>query len=181
MNPIAFYVLATLSIAAALVVVLNKSAITSAFSLILVFFGFAGMFALQGAHLIATFQVLVYAGAIMVLFVFVIMLLNADGPSFDLGRTPWFLKLALGALTVGFGAFMVRAFRHLPAVANPKAFSADAIAVSGGNTRVLSEVLFSDFILPFELVSVLILSAIVGTIAIAMRKKKDGGSHVHAN
>ena len=63
---------------------LKKNPVASAFSLVLVFFCFAGIYALMDAHLVAAMQVLVYAGAIMVLFVFVIMLLNADSPSLDM-------------------------------------------------------------------------------------------------
>jgi NADH-quinone oxidoreductase subunit J len=169
-NPFFFYVFAALALACSLLVVLKRNPVASAFSLILVFFCFAGIYALMDAHLIAALQILVYAGAIMVLFIFVIMLLNQDVPSFDLPRSHIALKLgaAVGAIVL-FGAF-VWSFQHTPAPAAIGGFSTDKIEAAGGNTRVLSELLFSDYILPFELTSVLLLSSMVGAVAIAKRK-----------
>src|SRR4051812_15743844 len=93
-SPVFFYVFAGLAIACSLMVIFKKSPVSSAFSLVLVFFAFAGIYALLDAHLIAALQILVYAGAIMVLFIFVIMLLNADMPSFDLGRSHIGIRVA---------------------------------------------------------------------------------------
>src|SRR6188472_859873 len=97
-NPVFFYLFAGLAIACALLVILKKNPVASAFSLVLVFFSFAGIYALLNAHLIAALQVLVYAGAIMVLFIFVIMLLNADVPSFDMGRSHLGVRILAGVL-----------------------------------------------------------------------------------
>src|SRR3954469_7721403 len=106
-NPFFFYAFAGLAIACSLFVVFKKSPVASAFSLVVVFFAFAGIYALLDAHLIAALQVLVYAGAIMVLFIFVIMLLNADAPSFDLGRSHIGVRFVAGALcALMFGAFV---------------------------------------------------------------------------
>jgi NADH-quinone oxidoreductase subunit J len=169
-NPFFFYVFAALAIACSLLVILKRNPVASAFSLILVFFCFAGIYALMDAHLVAALQILVYAGAIMVLFIFVIMLLNQDVPSFDLPRSHIGLKIgaAIGAVLL-FGAF-VWSFQHTPAATPIGGFSVDKVEAAGGNTRVLSELLFSDYILPFELTSVLLLSAMVGAVAIAKRK-----------
>src|SRR3954454_15123932 len=82
-SPVFFYLFAGMAVACALLVILKRNPVASAFSLVLVFFSFGAIYALLGAHLVAALQVLVYAGAIMVLFIFVIMLLNADTPSFD--------------------------------------------------------------------------------------------------
>src|SRR6478672_11191391 len=101
-SPFFFYLFAGLAIGFSLLVILKKNPVASAFSLVLVFFAFAGIYALEDAHLIAALQILVYAGAIMVLFIFVIMLLNADEPSFDLGRTHVGLRAASGALALAF-------------------------------------------------------------------------------
>src|SRR4051812_40701528 len=95
-NPIFFYLFAGLAIGFSLLVALKSNPVVNAFSLVMVFFAFAGIYALMAAHLLAALQILVYAGAIMVLFIFVIMLLNADEPSFDMGRTHIALKLAAG-------------------------------------------------------------------------------------
>lgn len=174
-SPLFFYLFGGLAIACSLMVVLKRNPVASAFSLVLVFFAFAGIYAMLDSHLIAALQILVYAGAIMVLFVFVIMLLNADTPSFDLGRSHVGLRIGAIALCVGlFGAF-VWAFKSSPAPAAAGAFTREAIEAAGGNTRVVSELMFSEYILPFELTSVLLLGAIVGTVAIAKRKLDPKG------
>ncbi len=95
-SPIIFYFFAGLAIACSMLVILKKNPVSSAFSLVMVFFSFAGIYAILDAHLIAALQVFVYAGAVMVLFIFVIMLLNADVPSFDLGRSHLLLRIFSG-------------------------------------------------------------------------------------
>src|SRR3954452_19456947 len=111
-SPIFFYLFAGLAIACSLLVVLKKNPVASAFSLVMVFFSFAGIYALLDAHLIAALQVLVYAGAIMVLFIFVIMLLNVDVPSFDLGRSHLLVKLTAGLLSLALFCVFVWAFKE---------------------------------------------------------------------
>jgi NADH-quinone oxidoreductase subunit J len=152
--------------------VLKKNPVTSAFSLIMVFFCFAGIYASMGAHLIATLQVLVYAGAIMVLFVFVIMLLGADSPSFDLKRTSKTVKSLAVISGVGLLALFTVVLKNYSEPGIPKdRFSLTAIESLGGNTRVISELMFTEYLLPFELASILILASIVGAVAIAKRHK----------
>jgi NADH-quinone oxidoreductase subunit J len=165
-----FYLFAVLAIAFSLVTILKKNPAISAFSLILVFFCFAGIYALLGAHLISALQIVVYAGAIMVLFVFVIMLLNADTPSFDLGRSHWGLRAATYVLSFGLFAAFVWVFKNstLSPVTGP--FTTEQVASLGGNTRVLSTLLYSQYLYPFEMTSALLLAGIVGTIALAKRK-----------
>lgn len=173
MQSIFFFLFAGLAIACALMVVFKENPVSSALSLVMVFFAFAGIYALQEAHLIASLQILVYAGAIMVLFIFVIMLLNADVPSLDLGRASMGLRFgAVGLCGTLLGIFSW-AFRVSQGAAVKGAFTAEAIESAGGNTRVISELMFSQYILPFELTSVLLLGAIVGTVAIAKRKLND--------
>ncbi len=169
-QPLFFYAFASLAIACSLLVILKKNPVASAFSLVVVFFSFAGIYALLDAHLIAALQVLVYAGAIMVLFIFVIMLLNADVPSFDLARSHVGIRSAAGALCLTLFVAFVWAFKHSEPLAPVATFTPERIEAAGGNTRVLSELLFSEYILPFELTSVLLLAAIVGAVAIAKRK-----------
>jgi NADH-quinone oxidoreductase subunit J len=171
-----FYFFAVMAIAFALVTVFKKNPAVSAFSLVMVFFSFAAIYGILGAHLISALQIVVYAGAIMVLFIFVIMLLNADSPSFDLGRSHWALRTAsiVGCIAL-FGTF-VWVFKNTalsPLVGN---FTAEAVKAHGGNTKVISTLLFTEYLYPFELTSALILAGIVGTIAIAKRQTtKQGG------
>ncbi len=168
--PIAFYALGGLSIACALLVVLKKNPVACAFNLVLLFAGFAGIYATLDAHLIAAIQILVYAGAIMVLFVFVIMLLAADEPSFDMGRSNPIIKGAVGLACALMVVAFIWALRNSAVGPKAGAFTVAAIEASGGNSKVISQMMFSKYVLPFELTSVLLLAAIVGAVAIAKRK-----------
>lgn len=170
-NALFFYLFAALAVAFSFLVVLKKNPVASAFSLVLVFFCFAGIYALLDAHLIAALQILVYAGAIMVLFVFVIMLLDQDVPSFDIARSHIQFKIGATLLAAALFGLFVWSFQNTPTPAATGAFTLEKIEAAGGNTRVLSELLFSDYILPFELTSVLLLAAIVGVVAIAKRHR----------
>jgi len=176
-NPYFFYAFAGLAIACAGLVVLKKNPVASAFSLVVVFFAFAGIYALLDAHLIAALQVLVYAGAIMVLFIFVIMLLNADVPTFDLGRAHMGVRVAAGVLSVAMLCVFVWAFKNSTPLAPISDFTPENIDTAGGNTKVISELMFSSYILPFELTSVLLLGAIVGAVAIAKRNQANPAAH----
>lgn len=174
LSPVFFYLFAGLAIACSLMVVFKKNPVSSAFSLVLVFFSFAGIYALLQAHLIAALQILVYTGAIMVLFIFVIMLLNADVPSFDLTKKTAGPRAFLGVLgTIFLAFFFIWAFRNSDVDFPRGPFSPEAVEAAGGNTRVLSELLFSEYILPFELTSILLLAAMIGTVVIAIRHSKS--------
>ena len=175
-SPFFFYAFASIAVICSLFVILKKNPVASAFSLVLVFFSFAGIYALLDAHLIAALQIFVYAGAIMVLFVFVIMLLNADVPSFDMGRTHLGLKAVAGLLSAVTLGIFIWTFKSSAWNAALGPFTGDAIEASGGNTQVISELMFSEYILPFELTSVLLLAAIIGAVAIAKRKLSVGRS-----
>jgi len=170
-SPVFFYLFAGLAIAFSLLVVIKRSAIASAFNLVLVFFAFAGIYAMMDAHLIAAIQIIVYAGAVMVLFLFVIMLLNADNAAFDMHPA------GIGKKLVGIGfvlimtSFFVWIFKNNSYLGSISNFSSANVDAAGGNTQVLSELMFSEYILPFELTSVLLLASIIGTVAIARRKK----------
>jgi len=179
-SPTFFMIFASLAIAFSLMVVLVRNPVSSAFSLVLVFFSFAGIYALMDAHLIATLQVLVYAGAIMVLFIFVIMLLAADSPSLDLGRTSMALKVGASALGVALLGVLTVAIKNSPVSSSSGRYTAQAIEGLGGNTQVISELMFSEYILPFELTSVLLLAGIVGAVAIAKRQSVGGRSKAAA-
>lgn len=164
-----FYVFSSLALIFALAVVLGKRPISSAFSLVMVFFCVAADYALMEAHFISAIQILVYAGAIMVLFVFVIMLLNADTTNVDVGRNPKHQAVA-GVLSVAFLGLVVWSLQHGSVVDKKLGFTAEKIESLGGNVQVISQQMFSDYVLPFELTSVLLLVGIVGSVALAKRK-----------
>jgi len=169
-SEILFYVFGVLAVAFSLMVVMGKNPIASAFSLIIVFFCLAANYALLGAHFLAALQILVYAGAIMVLFVFVIMLLNADIRNLDLGKSFAFQAAAGLACLVLLGTFAWAVVNgHVSS--ERFGFTDERIAALGGNVRSVSELMFSDYILPFELTSVLLLVGIAGSVALAKRKQ----------
>jgi NADH-quinone oxidoreductase subunit J len=139
------------------------------------FAAFAGIYAMLGAHLLAALQILVYAGAIMVLFIFVIMLLNADEPSFDMGRSHPVLRALVGVFCLILLGFFVWAQKKSEiSLVKPGAFNLASIEAAGGNSKVISQLMFSKYILPFELTSVLLLAGIVGAVAIAKRNVIGG-------
>ncbi len=170
-----FIAFASLAILCSLLVILKENPVSSAFSLVMVFFAFAGMYALLQAHLIAALQVLVYAGAIMVLFVFVIMLLNSDSPTLDLKRASLKFKISAGLLSLLLFGVFAWSFKHSSITGVLGPYTAEAVKSAGGNTLVISELMFSEYLLPFELTSVLLLGAIIGAVAIAKRQVKGGG------
>jgi NADH-quinone oxidoreductase subunit J len=162
---IVFFLLAALSVIGALSLILQKHPIHSALSLIVVMVSLAGLYLLLGAEFVAAVQIIVYGGAIMVLFVFVIMLLNASAEEHtDFSKLAKFggLPLAL-ALTGLLAAAMIRNGGAVPNSATP-----DALA----STADISKLLFTTFVYPFELTSFLILVAIMGALLLAQREKK---------
>ena len=164
-----FYAFSTLGLFMALFgVVLGRSAIASAFSLVVVFFCVAADYALLHAHFLSMIQILVYAGAIMVLFVFVIMLLNADTKSLDLFKNKGFQGISTLLCLILFALFWSSIKKGT--LAPIKTMTPEKIESLGGNMAVLSTQLFSDYILLFELTSVLLLVGIVGSVALAKRK-----------
>ena len=153
----------------AMMVVASKSAVTSAFSLVMVIFNVAAIFAIQGAHFVAAVQILVYAGAIVVLFIFVIMLLNIDIVQADKKKN----KLMLSLAGIGTGALFFNLFYALSKGGtsfNKGIFSQLYQESSGGNFQLLSELLFSRYVFTFELVGMLLLTAIVGAMVLAKKK-----------
>jgi NADH-quinone oxidoreductase subunit J len=171
---VAFIAFATIAIVGSLMVILKKNPVASAFSLVLVFFSFAGLYALVDAHLVAALQILVYTGAIMVLFVFVIMLLNQDEPVSDLSDTSG-LFMAISALGVmGIVTVLVSAALRSRSIAPTDVMTDEKIREMGGNLQVVSELLFSEKLFHFELISFLIMGAIVASIAMAKRENSKG-------
>ena len=162
---IIFFVLAAVAVFGAVSLILQREPIHSALSLIVVMVALAGLYLLLGAEFVAAVQIIVYGGAIMVLFVFVIMLLNAgeeERTNFSKLATFGGIPLAL-ALAGLIGAALMRSPGYPPA----------GVAQGGGlltSTRQLSLMLFTDFVYPFELSSFLILVAILGAIVLAQRE-----------
>jgi len=159
-----FLVLAAVAVAGAISLILQRHPIHSALSLIVVMVALAALYLLQGAEFIAAVQIIVYGGAIMVLFVFVIMLLNAgEEERTNMSRLARFAGVPLGIVFLVEVAYWIgRATMHLNA--------APAEAVS---TRDLSLLLFREYVLPFELTSFLILIALLGALVLARREESE--------
>jgi NADH-quinone oxidoreductase subunit J len=162
MDAILFYAFAALAVASALVVVGQRNPIYSAFALIVTLCSLSVIFGLLGSPFIAALQVIVYAGAIMVLFLFVLMLLNVrreQDPPERGGRTLRGVALALVTLLVlQAGAVVLR-------------YERAAAAGFDASTRRMAEVLFSPhFLYVFEATSVLILAALVGAVVLAKKE-----------
>jgi len=159
-----FLILAAVAVAGAINLILQRHPIHSALSLIVVMVALAGLYLLQGAEFIAAVQIIVYAGAIMVLFVFVIMLLNAgEEERTNLSRMARFVGVPLGIVFLAEVAFSIgRATSRL-----------SAPAVTAVSTRDLSSLLFREYVFPFELTSFLILIALLGALVLARREETD--------
>lgn len=166
----AFIVFSTIAILGSLMVIFQKTPVSSAFSLVLVFFSFAGLYALLGAHFIAALQILVYTGAIMVLFVFVIMLLGQDEATTDLKDSSLLFKGVTTLGAAGLLSVFIQAVISSKDLTPKGAYSEEKINEMGGNLKAISEILFKDYVFHFELASFLILGAIVATVALAKRK-----------
>lgn len=166
MDSILFIIFAIVAIACGLNLVLQTHPINSALSLIGVMGSLAVLYLLLGAEFLAAAQIIVYAGAIMVLFVFVIMLLNAG--SEKVGRRSWFAQVAGLPLLLAFLGMMGFAIRGLL----PQMRSVEFGSFVGGTARQIGRVLFTEYLLPFEATSILILIAIVGAVVLA-RKEID--------
>jgi NADH-quinone oxidoreductase subunit J len=159
-----FFVLAALAVLGAVSLILQRHPIHSALSLIVVMVALAGLYLLMGAEFVAAVQIIVYGGAIMVLFVFVIMLLNAgEEERTNFSKLATYAGIPLAVATAGLiAAAVVRS-------------SSGSLSTAGANgtltsTRTLSMLLFRDFVYPFELTSFLILVAILGAIVLAQRE-----------
>ncbi len=162
-----FLLLAAVSIVTAILVIIQRNAVTSAIYLIINFFSLAGIYLMLTAQFIAVIQVLVYAGAIMVLFLFVIMLLNLGKEKFVVRHI---LQKVFGVLFgISLLALIGLVFRSVLLEGNKGTFSPEKVAALG-NTEIVARLLFTDFLLPFEITSILLLVAMIGAIVLAKKE-----------
>lgn len=160
-----FYLFSLVAVVAGISVVTSRNPITSALSLVVAFFFLAANYVLLDAHFVAVIQLLVYAGAIMVLFIFVIMLLNlrneAPTPLLELSRRGLVGMLVAGVMGTG----LVTALGAMPKT-EPSALPDGYGTVASVGTAIFS----GDYLLPFEVVSVLLTVALVGAVVLAKRE-----------
>ncbi len=158
-----FYLVSTLAIVAALAMILSKNAVHAALFMVANFALVAVLYLLLRASFIATIQVIVYAGAIMVLFLFVIMMLNVNE-----AERPQDRLFALDSLAplIAFGLLAVLVYVGF-GVANPGA-TADGLVFA--NIQDIGALLFTRYLYPFEITSILLLVAMIGAVVLAKRK-----------
>ena len=158
-----FYFAAVIAVSSLLVVALHNP-IYSALSLLIMFFHVAGLYVTLHAEFLAAVQVIVYAGAILVLYLFVVMLLNLKQD--ERYHRQWPIAAMVGAILV-LEAVMLSLARGTTAAATATSSTADE---GLGNTEALGDVLYSTYLFPFEVASVILLVAMIGAIVLA---KKD--------
>ncbi len=165
---ILFFIFGAVALIGAIAVISFRHPIYSALSLIVTFFAQAGLFVLLGAHFVAAVQVIVYAGAIMVLFLFVIMLLNLGTLSAKGALTG---KLKGVAIVLGILLAVQGIYIAVKAGNNTALESAQA-STEPVTTYKIGELLFKDYLLPFEVTSLILLAALIGVIVLVKRDKQ---------
>ncbi|MFC4638592.1 NADH-quinone oxidoreductase subunit J [Deinococcus hohokamensis] len=162
---LAFILLGALTLVGGVITVAARNAVHAALGLVGTLLSVAGLFATLSASFLAATQVIVYAGAIMVLFLFVIMMLNANAPVTGRDPVPFVRELAgIGGVLLA-GAFVVLAFTYR----DPRPLAEGVETLRGGSAGPVGETLLTRFLLPFEAVSILLLVAIVGAVALVQR------------
>ncbi len=159
-----FYFLSFVAILSALMVVFSRSPVYSVLYLIVTFFAIAGHYVLMNAEFLAVVHMIVYAGALMVLFLYVIMLLNLNQET-EPQKTN---LLKIGAVFCAGMLLIVM----VGALKGTEVLVAGKASASIGDVKSLGKVLFTDFLLPFEIASVLLLAAMVGSVMLAKSEKK---------
>ena len=163
-----FYLFALLVLGGAIMTITRRNAIHSAISLIVSLMGVAGLYLLQKAEFLFAVQIILYIGGIMVLFLFVIMLVNLDEQAKERQfNGQWWVALACVVLVGAQVFYFIRkgsdALR-LPAAADM------AVNMTKGNTEMIADALFSEYLLPFEIASLLLLVAVVGSVVMAKKR-----------
>ena len=167
-----FYGFAAVTVIGSLLVVLQKNPVYSVLSLIGSFFGLAGLYVGLEAPFVAVVQIIIYAGAIMVLFLFVVMLLNVpreDAAEWDRAHPfyrPWAMRIGT-VLAVVMIVQLAWAFSRTPGITDPIGAQRPAEA----SVAELGRVLFTDYMFSFEVTSLLILVAMIGAVALARKRE----------
>ncbi len=161
MSDVLFHIFAILTVACALGVVFNKNAVNSALCFLLSLVGVAGLFVLLDAFLLAVLMVLVYAGAVVALFLFIIMLLDMQG-----GDRKKFTKSTILSATVAGGLLVTGLVSF---ARNGQVSVADNVPVVGNSLRAYAEQLFTVYLLPVQIVGFLLLIAMLGVIVLSKK------------
>jgi len=163
-----FYLFSFVLISSALIVVLARNTIYSVLFLILAFFNAAAIFIMLNAEFIAMLLIVVYVGAIAVLFLFVVMMLNVDKISLQQRIKP-FLPILLFVSIIFFGELVLAI--KLSTISNYKISISNPINYNLTNTQMLGNVLYTDFIVPFQIVGAILFVAMIGAILLTLRQR----------
>lgn len=166
-----FIVLAAATVAGALFTITRRNPVTAVMSLVATFFALAGIYATLSAHFLAVLQVLVYAGAIMVLFIFVVMILNREeiAPVSFRGIITRVLGVLAGLYVAYLAGWVVWRERTVDLLAGPQG----ALPPDYGTVSAVGMSLFRDFVFPFEAISLLLLVAIVGGVILSRSARQE--------
>jgi NADH-quinone oxidoreductase subunit J len=169
LDTVFFYVFAAMTLIGGLLTITRRNAVHSAISLIVSLMGVAGLYLLQQAEFLFAVQIVLYVGGIMVLFLFVIMLVNLDQAAKERQfNGQWLVALAATAAVaaeVGYFLYRGRGAFHV-AEAQVAAAAGDV----AGNTETIADSLFQNYLLPFEIASILLLVAVVGSVIMAKKR-----------
>jgi NADH-quinone oxidoreductase subunit J len=166
-----FYVFAAVTVLSALMVITSKNPVHSVFFLILAFFNSAGLFVLLGAEFLAMTLVIVYVGAVAVLFLFVVMMLDINFAELRAGFLRY-LPLGAGVAALLLAELSIVFYRSL-ALPSALAPVRQAIPMSGdmSNTKAIGEVMYTWYLYPFQLSGVILLIAMIGAIVLTLRSR----------
>lgn len=176
MSTLFFFYFAAVIVVTSVLVVALRNPVYSALSLLIMFFHVAGLYVTLHAEFLAAVQIIVYAGAILVLYLFVVMLLNVKREDRFHGQLPVAAFLGLVMLTEGL--ILAAQRQHDPDSGHPRpaptehlteASSGMADVTASGNTETIGEVLYSTYLFPFEVASLILLVAMIGAIILAKR------------
>jgi len=164
-----FYIFAAMTLIGGLFTITRRSAVHSAISLIVSLLGVAGLYLLQQAEFLFAVQIVLYVGGIMVLFLFVIMLVNLDQAAKERQfNRQWLVALAaVAAVGAEIGYFL---YRGRDAFHIGESAGVQMLAAATGNTEQVADALFQEYLLPFEIASILLLVAVVGAVVMAKKR-----------
>ena len=168
LDTVLFYIFAAMVLLGGVLTITRRSAVHSAISLIFSLLGVAGLYLLQQAEFLFAVQIVLYVGGIMVLFLFVIMLVNLDEAAKERQfNRQWLVALAaVAAVGAEIGYFLYRGKGAFHIAEAGGAMAASAL----GNTEIIADSLFSEYLLPFEVASLLLLVAVVGSVVMAKKR-----------
>ena len=163
-----FYIFALLTLGGGILTITRRSPVHSAIWLITSLLGVAGLYLLQGAEFLAGVQIILYVGGIMVLFVFVIMLVNLEAVAKErrFNSQKWIAAVCVAAVIAQAVWFVAQGAGRFKLAQPSPASASEGL----GNSEQISRVLFSQYLLPFELASILLLVAIIGAVVMAKKR-----------